>query len=109
MNNKGDIAESKFQKHIIDRIKKTYEKPGMHNHLEILKNDANYKQGIPDLSIFYENKYCELEVKKNKDASHRPNQDYYINKYNNMSMAFFICPENEDLVMQQMLEYFTTD
>ena len=41
------ILESKFQKELIDDIKAMF--PGA----IVLKNDPNYIQGIPDLTVFY--------------------------------------------------------
>jgi hypothetical protein len=68
----------------------------------VLKNDANYIQGIPDLLILNENKWAALECKKDKKASKRPNQDYYIQKMNKMSFARFISPENKEEVLDEM-------
>ena len=47
----------------------------------ILKNDPNMKQGIPDITILYHSNYAVLEVKKSENATHRPNQDWYIEKF----------------------------
>lgn len=73
----------------------------------ILKNDANYKQGIPDLIIIYSDRYAFLEVKRTKDAHHQPNQDYYVNKINQMGgYANFVYPENKQQILNDLLEYF---
>ena len=60
----------------------------------IMKNDSSYIQGIPDLIILFEDKWAALEVKKSATASHRPNQEYYVNLMDKMSFAAFIYPEN---------------
>jgi len=75
-------------------LKKKIEKllPGCY----ITKNDANETQGVPDLLILHNNKWAMLEIKISKQASKRPNQEYYINKFNEMSYAAFVYPENED-------------
>ena len=49
--------------------------------------DAGDIQGIPDLLILYNDRWATLEGKKNANASHRPNQDYYVKKMNNMSFS----------------------
>lgn len=90
------MLENKFQHHLIERLK--IEFPGC----VILKNDPNYIQGMPDLIILYENHWAMLEVKKGKNATHQPNQDYYITKLNNMSYASFVYPENEEEVMYEI-------
>lgn len=106
MNKKGKTEtqlESEFQSELIKRLK------AMYPDADILKNDANYKQGIPDLSVNNTNgKYAYLEVKAYEGASHQPNQDYYVEKTNNNGgFARFIYPENEKEVLAEMVEYFT--
>lgn len=50
--------ENKFQADLIKELKQLF--PGC----MILKNDANYIQGIPDLTIFYNDRWAVLECKK---------------------------------------------
>jgi hypothetical protein len=71
-----------------------------------LKNDSSYLQGIPDLSIFYKDKWAMLEVKKNAKANHQPNQDYYVEKMNDMSYSRFVYPENKDEVLNELKHKF---
>lgn len=68
----------------------------------ILKNDPNYIQGIPDLIILYNDKWAALEVKKSERASHRPNQEYYVDLMNEMSFASFIYPENKEEILYEL-------
>ncbi len=72
----------------------------------IMKNDANYIQGIPDLLVLYKDKWAALECKNSKTAKHRPNQDYYVNVMNDMSFASFVCPENKQEVLDELRRYF---
>lgn len=65
----------------------------------ILKNDPGYLQGIPDLVIFYGNRYAFLEVKAAKDSKVQINQPYYVELLNTMSFAAFIYPSNEQDVL----------
>ena len=95
------MLENKFQSNLIKEIKNTF--PGC----VVLKNDSSYLQGIPDISIFYGNKWAMLEVKKNAKAKHQPNQDYYVKKMNEMSYSAFTYPENKDKVMTELKEHFT--
>lgn len=88
--------ENTFQKALIKEIKERL--PGC----IVLKNDATYCQGIPDLSIFYNDKYAMLECKKSETASHRPNQEYYVDKVNEMSFCRFIFPENREDVLNEL-------
>lgn len=63
-------------------------------------------QGIPDLLIIHKDKYAFLENKKSATATHQPNQDYYVNKLNDMSFARFVYPENKDQVLEELDLYF---
>lgn len=72
----------------------------------ILKNDTDYIQGIPDLTILYRNFWAVLEVKASCDAAVQPNQDYYVGLLDNMSFAAFIYPENEEDVLNDLQQAF---
>ena len=88
--------ESKFQSDLIKELKGRF--PGC----IVLKNDPNYIQGIPDLSIFYKDKWATLECKRSEKESHRPNQDYYVEQMNSMSFSAFIYPENKEEVLNDL-------
>lgn len=88
--------ENAFQAELIREIKKLL--PGC----MVLKNDPEYIQGIPDLTIFYNNRWATLEVKREIKASHRPNQDYYVKKMNEMSFSRFISPENKKEILDEL-------
>lgn len=90
------MLESAFQSALIKNIKKRL--PGC----IVLKNDPRYKQGIPDLLFLYEDRWAALECKQSKNAKHQPNQDYWVDKMNNMSFARFIYPENKEDVLNEM-------
>lgn len=68
----------------------------------VVKNDPNYIQGFPDLTVFYKNHWAVLECKKSKNASARPNQSYYVKKLNDMSFSRFIFPENKEDVLHEL-------
>lgn len=72
----------------------------------VLKNDPNYIQGMPDLTIFWKDKWATLEVKKDAKASHQPNQDYYVDIMNQMSFSSFIYPENKAEVLYGLQQSF---
>ena len=88
--------ESKFQSALIKELKVIF--PGC----VVLKNDPTYCQGIPDLLVLYNDRWAMLECKRTSNSSHRPNQDYYINKLDNMSYASFICPDNKEEVLDEL-------
>lgn len=92
--------ESKYQKELIRKLQDIFV------GCIVVKNDPNYIQGIPDLLILYKDKWAALECKRNGKASHRPNQDYYVSKMEEMSFAAFIFPENEEFVLNRLKRYF---
>lgn len=94
------MKESKFQKDLKDELRKRF--PGC----IITKNDANCIQGIPDLLILYKDKWATLEVKRSANAPHQPNQDYYVERMNQMSFSAFIFPENKEEVLSDLARAF---
>ncbi|MBQ8237912.1 MAG: hypothetical protein IJZ39_07190 [Oscillospiraceae bacterium] len=92
--------ESDFQAKLIKELKKMF--PGC----IVMKNDAGYIQGIPDLLILYKNKWASLECKKSAKAKKRPNQEYYVAMMNEMSFSRFICPENKEEVLHDLQRSF---
>lgn len=96
------MLENKFQAKLIKELK------DMFPDCIVMKNDSSYIQGIPDLLVLYGNKWASLECKKNLRASKQPNQEYYVNRMEDMSFARFICPENKDEVLDELYLYFTT-
>ena len=90
------MAESKFQRELITKLKQMF--PGC----VILKNDPAYLQGVPDLVIFYKDRYAFLEVKASASAKRRPNQPYWVARFNEMSFADFIHPSNEEEVLRAL-------
>lgn len=92
--------ESAFQKGLINDLKKRF--PGC----MVLKNDPNYIQGIPDLLVLYEGHWAALECKKAKQASHQPNQDYYVERMNEMSFSRFVYPENKEIILDELQQSF---
>lgn len=90
------MKERDYQAALIKKLKKLF--PGC----MVLKNDEQYIQGIPDLTIFYKDRWAMLEVKIDSRASIRPNQEYYVAQANGMSFAAFINPENEEEVIRDL-------
>lgn len=90
------MLERNFQSKLIKEIESLF--PGC----IVMKLDANYIQGIPDLLILYNDRWAVLECKKSRTASLQPNQYYYVDKMNFMSFARVICPENKEDVLHEL-------
>lgn len=94
------MLENRFKTQLVREIKNLF--PGC----MVLHLDPNEIQGIPDLLILYKSKWAVLEGKRSARASHRPNQEYYVDLMDSMSFAAFIYPENKDEVLDALYRYF---
>lgn len=92
--------ERDFQSALIKELK------GRFDGCIVLKNDSSYIQGIPDLLVLFNDKWAMLEVKRSSSASHRPNQEYYVDLMDKMSFSRFICPENKEEVLDALQSFF---
>ena len=94
------MLESKFQAKLIKEIKENL--PGC----IVMKTDPNYIQGMPDLLILHKNKWASLENKRSANAKKQPNQQYYVDKMNEMSFSSFIFPENKEETLSELRKAF---
>lgn len=95
-----ETLERKFQAELIKKLKATF--PGC----IVIKNDPNYIQGIPDITVFFKNRWATLECKKSAKAHVQPNQRYYVDLMNDMSFSRFIYPENEEEILYELQQAF---
>lgn len=95
------MLESKFKTKLIKEIRTRLPEA-------IVLHTNPPPQGIPDLLVLYRGHWAALEGKKENNSSHRPNQDYWIEKMNRMSFAAFISPENKEDVLNAMERSFST-
>lgn len=95
--------ERKFQSDLVKELKTMF--PGC----VVQKQDASHIQGIPDLLILYNDRWAMLECKRSATASHRPNQDYYVDKFDDMSFCRFIYPENKAEVLDALQQSLYVD
>lgn len=94
------MLERKFQADLIAELRELFP------DCIILKNDANYIQGFPDLLILFGDKWAALEVKNSMYARLQPNQQYYLDKLDKMGYAALTYPENKDVVILELKHYF---
>lgn len=94
------MLENRFKTKLIRELKEMF--PGC----LVTHFDPNEIQGFPDLLILYGDRWAALEGKRSANASHRPNQDYYVELMNDMSFAAFIYPENKEEVLYELQQAF---
>lgn len=88
--------EAIFEKQLIKKIRAMF--PGA----VILKNNANLIQGIPDRLILWGPRWAAFDAKDSHNSPKRPNQDYYIELLNDMSLARFVHPQNEEVFLNEL-------
>jgi hypothetical protein len=96
------MLESQYQALLIKRLEALF------NGCVIMKNDAGYRQGFPDLLVLFNDRWATLEVKSSEDAPHQANQDYWVDRLRAMSFSAFIFPQNEHEVLVALREFFGT-
>jgi hypothetical protein len=89
--------ESRFQARVVSDIRNKI-LPGC---LLTMGNSAS-QQGIPDVFIVYYDKWAMLEFKAAPNSKHQPNQDYFVDRFNDWSFAAFIYPENAEEVLSEL-------
>lgn len=92
--------EREFQSALIKELKFIF--PGC----MVMKLDSSYLQGVPDLLILYKKRWATLECKRNVSAAKQPNQQWYVEKMNEMSFSRFISPENKEAVLNELQQAF---
>lgn len=94
--------ENKFKAELKKELK------GLFPGCVLIDANPNEQQGISDLLILYRFTWAMLECKRDATSSHRPNQDYFVEKFNEMSFAAFIYPENREEVLHELESTFSS-
>lgn len=94
------MRESRYQLQLIKKLEDLF--PGCY----IRKTDPRDIQGLPDLTIFYHDRWAMLEVKTSAKSAKEPNQEYHVDRMNELSFAAFIYPENEKEVLNELQRSF---
>ena len=96
------MLERDYQARLIRTLRELF--PGC----VVLKNDSDYQQGIPDLTVLWRDHWAMLEVKAHEKARTQANQRFFVEELNAMSFAAFIYPENEEEVLDALQQAFGT-
>lgn len=95
-----ETGKSGYKAKLVRKLRRMF--PGC----EIIHNNPNEQQGVPDLLILYGNTWAALEVKASASSRTRPNQPWYVEHWNEMSFSAFIYPENEEEVLDGLQAAF---
>lgn len=93
-------SEAAYQSKLISKLSNMF--PGCF----IMKTNPAEYQGIPDLIILFGGTWAMLELKRHSNAERQANQNYYVEKFNEMAFAAFIHPQNEDQVLSDLQSAF---
>jgi hypothetical protein len=93
--------ESVFQAELVKELRSIFPKAF------VIKQDANYIQGIPDLVIMWGTRWAMLECKESAKAPYRPNQELYLARAKEQSWSATIYPENKDDVIEELHHFMT--
>lgn len=95
------MLEAVYQRQLIPRIIGEFGGPG---RCRVQINDPNMpgQQGIPDLTVYIEDYWALLEVKASAKSKLRPNQQYWVQKWSEITFCSFIYPENEREVLDAL-------
>lgn len=92
--------ESAFQASFINHLRELFP------DAIILKNDANYLQGVPDILVLIGSRWAAFECKMQPTSSQEANQGYYVTLMNEMSFAAFVWPGNEKDILDELQRAF---
>jgi hypothetical protein len=97
--------ENQYQQKLIKKIEARF--PGCF----VVKNDEQYIQGIPDLTVLHGKRWAVLEVKRSEKErlDPEPNQEHYVERLNGMGCSAFIYPEIEGEVLDAIQAAFESD
>lgn len=103
------MKENEYQQYLVEVIYDLLPGKRLLDKIVVI-NDANYIQGIPDLSVFYRvtGKWAMLEVKTSEKSPVRPNQQWYIDEWGKYIFTSFIYPENEEEVLRGLQVFLTS-
>lgn len=93
------LKERDFQKALIRELEERF--PDC-----IATKVESYIQGFPDVLVLYKDKWALLECKRSASEARQPNQEYYVEKADNMSFSRFIFPENKEEVLNDLQRAF---
>lgn len=95
------MLEADYKPGLMKRVVRRFSKYG---EVRFQHNDPNApeSQGIPDLTVYIGDWWALLEVKRSEKSKKRPNQDYWIAHYGQTTFSAFICPENEEEVLDAL-------
>jgi hypothetical protein len=96
------VSEGTYKTQLTETIYKIFG-----SRVLVVRLDANLMQGLPDMGLLFEGGFwAMLEAKTSMNSKRQPNQPWYVNKMNELCFGAFICPENEEAVLNELQQEF---
>lgn len=96
-------GEGAYKTRLTERIYRRFGE----DRCQVVRLDSALLQGVPDIGVlFIGGFWALLEAKISMNARRQPNQQFYVQKLNDMCFSAFICPENEEAVLDELQEEF---
>lgn len=92
--------KAEFKKELVERLAKQ----GV--EIDIFENKSNKRSSL-DTIFLGKCVWAMLEFKASKDAPHRPNQDYNVDRMNERCYAAFVYPENKQEKLDELERLFS--
>lgn len=67
-----------------------------------------YSQGVLDILVLYRGRVAALELKRARTAAKQANQEYFVQQFGDVCFAAFIFPENEEEVLNDLQQAFSS-
>ena len=100
LNKRPTTTERDLQAELVKWLK------NLSREISVLKINvtAGVPQGFPDLLVLHNGGFIAIELKKSNEAQYRPNQQYYLARFNRMrhGNAFVYMPETSDFVKNRI-------
>lgn len=100
------MLESVYQANIIRRLETLFPDCIVvrldPKYVDFYMDGEKYSQGVPDLLVLLHGYWAALEVKPRSRSRRQPNQNYFIDGFDRVSYAAFICPDNEEEILDDL-------
>ena len=106
------MRENRYQPRLIDRLERRF--PGCivirldPRFVDFYIDGDKFSQGVMDLLVLWRGRVGALETKRASNSRRQPNQDYFIEAFGDVCFSAFICPENEEDVLHDLQQAFSS-
>jgi hypothetical protein len=101
--------EREYQPGLIKRIERLFHEDLLEDDEEVYVRKIDIQQGWPDLLILAPRFWALLEVKRDEPTcadDFEPNQEWWIEEFDQMSFSACIYPENEQEVLHALQQAY---